>query len=248
MTPLAAQLFRAGTDQEQRMLAMCQFFECTKITDMAQEMGKADVDLGASDYSLTAQLPAPVTALEAVSGGGRILIICEQHKNEIRYWMFLPMPTGKPRQRFSSGFRLGTIENTDVQWFSYAGEPPQSSLTVAQGTFAKSINLLVEKLLLIINQPGLVDRVPRDADKRVIRAAKMLPGKPDVSKFFECRIRPGEHGDATGESGVQMPLHYVRKHLRPSSGKWIDGYWRGNSDLGIHLKWYSPPAPNGGRA
>lgn len=247
MTPLAAQLFRAGTEKEQRLLAGCQFFECSRLADLAQEMGKADTEIGGSQYSLLAQLPAPLTAIETLTGGGRVLMICEQHDNEIRYWFWLPMPEGKPRYRFTSGFVLGTDENTEITWTAYAGEPKQSALTRQQETTARSFNLFLEKVLCIINQPGLVERQPRDADRRVRRIAKTLPGKPDVSKFFECRIRPGQHGDATGESGIEMPLHYVRKHLRPSSGKWIDGYWRGNADLGLHLKWYSPAVPKGGR-
>lgn len=248
MTPLAAQLFRAGTIDEQIMLAKCQFFECSRIADMAQEMAKADVELGGSAYSLAAQLPAPFTAIETISAGGRLLLICEQVENEIRFWLHFPMPEGKPRYRFSSGFILGEERNTEIEWATFPGEPQLREMSAQQLTTARGFNLLLEKMLLIINQPGLVDRTPRDTDKRVIRASRALPGKPDVSKFFECRIRPGEHGEATGKSGVEMPLHYVRKHLRPSSGKWIDGYWRGNADLGLHLKWYSPPTPTGGRA
>ena len=248
MTPFAAQLFRAGTESEQRMLASCQFFECSAISAMAQEMGRADVELGGSEYSLGAQLPAPFTAIEVLAAGGRALWVCEQQENEIRWWLWVPAPDGKPRHRGSSGFILGTIQNTEIHWARFEGDPPQSHLTSQQAEVARSFNLLIEKFLLIINQPGLVDRVERPSDKRIQRIAKTLPGKPDVSKFFECRIRPGQHGEAAGESGVEMPLHYVRKHLRPSSGKWIDGYWRGNADLGIHLKWYSPAPPKGGRA
>jgi hypothetical protein len=247
MTPLATQLFRHGDQKEQELLARCQFFECTKLVDMANEMAKADVELGGSEFSLSAQLPAPFTAIEALLPSGRFLVICEQHENTIGYAFWMPGEP-KPLCRFISGFTLGTDENAEIQWFTYGREPRYTTLPQQQRQMVQGFNLSIEKMLLMISQTGLVNRVERPSDKRVQRIAKTLPGKPDVSKFFECRIRPGQHGDATGESGVEMPLHYVRKHQRPSSGKWIDGYWRGNADLGLHLKWYSPAAPKGGRA
>lgn len=250
MTPMAAQLFRRGDMEDQKLLARCQFFECSRIMDMAQEMGRADVQAGGSDYSLSAQLPAPFSAIEAHTSQGRFLMICEQRETTIAYVFWISgADGGKPQPRFSSGFVLGTQQNTEIQWASFRGElerhdvlPPRERDSVL------GFNLLLEKTLCIINQPGLIERLPRDTDKRVVRVAKDLEGRPDVSKFFECRIRPGQHGDPGQSSAdfMRMPLHYVRKHLRPSSGRWVDGYWRGDADLGIHLKWYSPsPPPKG---
>lgn len=248
MTPLAAQMFRHGSENDRRMLAGCQFFECTKIMDMAQEMGKADVEAGCDVYSEMAQLPAPMSAFEyVVPGGERVLLVAEQHEEEIRLWYFLNIQPGSPKCRFATGFVIGSNANTEIQWFNYPGEPARNSMSQPEIAAARAINLLLEKSLCIINQPGLVQRVERPADKRVIKLAKEVDRKADVSRFYECRIVQGRHGgEATGE-GQEMPLHYVRKHWRPSASKWVDGYWRGNAALGLHLKWYSPQSPAGGR-
>jgi hypothetical protein len=103
--------------------------------------------------------------------------------------------------------------------------------------------VLVEKFLCIINQPGLIDQRARDTDKRVMRLATERGIEAPPSKWHQCHIRPGVHGTSvtgTTPEHREHQLHYVRKHLKPSLGpdRWIDGYWRGNADPGIHLKSY----------
>lgn len=248
MTPLAAQIFRRGDQLIQEMLARCQFFECTRILDLSQEMAKADVEAGSSEYSLMAQLPAPYTGVEYLAHGLRVLLVCEQHDEEIRFVVWFSDLGRGPGMRFLSGMTLGTQQNTEVVWSTQPWEARQERVTDQQIMVARSFSLTLEKLLLIINQPGLVDHAERPTDKRVQRVANAMRDKPDVSRFFECRIRPGRHGEPSSESGIEMPLHYVRKHFKPSAGKWVDGYWRGNADLGLHLKWYSPAVPRKDRA
>lgn len=102
------------------------------------------------------------------------------------------------------------------------------------------MNGLLEKMLCMINQPGLIDRHAEPTDKRVLReAAKHEQTKGAPAMWARCNIRPGQHGEALDVGdGAERKLHYVRKYFKPSIGKWVDGYWRGNADLGVHLKWY----------
>lgn len=252
MTPLAAQLFRHGGPAERKLLARAQFFEVSKIVDMAEEMGLADVAEGGSVYSEMAQLPADVTVMEFARSYGRMLLIAEQHANIIMFAAFVRGADDKPRLRFTSGFMLGTEDNAPFNWAvwegekgyredgGYIGEAQDGSL---QERTVRSFNLHLEKLLLIINQPGLVQQTPRPTDKRVTRLLRnMPPSEVDHSVWHECSIRPGHHGEPTGTGQGPRALHYVRKYFKPSLGRWIDGYWRGDASLGTVFKWYSVPA------
>lgn len=245
MTPLAAQLFRHGSTAQRAILAHAQFFECSALQAMADEMGQADVEAGGSEYSLMAQLPAPVSVFEAATSSGRYMLITEQQGDDIYMQMWLQLMEGPiPSFRWASGFTLGTSINAEVEWATY-GDEPQLPLMPGDDRHnaAMGFNLRLEKMLLIINQAGLVDRRIEPTDKRVLRAAKADGMMEVAATWHRCGIRPGTHGsaDANGE-GRERQLHYVRKHYKPSRSRWVDGYWRGNADLGIHLKWYDARA------
>ena len=240
MTPLAARLFRTTDDATQRQLAASQFFECTALTPMALEMRKADsTDSG---FSTNARLPAPKTLIEAMIRGKRIAFFCQQMDDEgnISVHSIAEDANGDAHVAWEATFKPGTDE------FTYGNEASPSE--ARQGSTFIGL-VLIEKFLCIINQPGLVDLRSRDTDKRVMREAKIHHMDSPPARWHECHIRPGVHG--TNSDGVgnhrEHQLHYVRKHKKPSLGpdRWIDGYWRGNADLGIHLKSYVAHPPQG---
>lgn len=208
---------------------------------MALDMLSGDIQAGALEYATSAQLPATSTAIEFLFGGGRVLLIASQN-NDLIEWMAFGEMTGAPRHVFSCGFRMGSGENLACTWdeeiLSYWSNKEGADKMAFASQQATGMNGILEKMLCIINQPGLTERRERATDKRVLRAAKGLPTIP--ASWHECIIRPGIHGAGeSGESSRQHQLHYVRKHFKPSINRWVDGYWRGNADLGIHLKWYS---------
>lgn len=246
MTPLAAQLFRHGSSDQRAILAGAQFFECSALQAMADEMGQADVEAGRSEYSMMAQLPAPVSVFEASTPSGRYMLIAEQQGDEIYMQMWLQLSEGPvPSFRWASGFTLGTARNAEVEWATY-GDEPKVPLVPGDDRHnaALGFNLRLEKMLLIINQRGLVEQHAEPTDKRVIRTA-MAEGHDGVAAIWHrCRIRPGTHGSQSGDGEArETQLHYVRKHFKPSRHHWVDGYWRGNADLGVHLKTYVAHAP-----
>lgn len=108
---------------------------------------------------------------------------------------------------------------------------------------------VTEQILCMINQPGLVSLIRQPMDKRIERAAR-LNGNGSFALWARCHIQPGRHGrERDGdESQFMMPLHYVRKHHKPKAsakaGKpiWVDGFWRGNKNVGVMLKTYVPQA------
>lgn len=240
MTPAAAQLFRNGTDDLRRQLAQCQFFECTALMPLAMEMGQAEQDLSAI-YSEMAHLPSPFTVLEVMGPKGRHVLICHQDGADITIGIFIPTAKG-PVYRAKTGFTIGTNRTAATEWQVYPGEdaPEGGRIDDERDRAASWFANVVEKLLCIINQPGLVGSSSRPTDKRILREAAKSSALQSVPTIWhEYRIRPGHHGEAskTGD-GAPRQLHYVRKHWKPSVSKWIDGYWRGNADLGVHLKWY----------
>lgn len=234
MTPLAAKMFRLGHEPTQKELAAAQFFECTALTSMALEMRRSDPP--ESGYSENARLPAPRTLLEALIQGRRVAFACQEHDDgsgKISINSIAEQDNGNIVIAWQAAFKPGTHEHTFIEDERPVGDRQDSILI---GLF------LVEKYLCIINQPGLVEHRERDTDKRVIREAAKANVKTPPAKWHECRIRPGVHGVSSDnvKEHRERQLHYVRKHLKPSLGpdRWIDGYWRGNADLGIHLKWY----------
>jgi len=106
---------------------------------------------------------------------------------------------------------------------------------------------LVEAILCIINQPGLTVTDSKPMDRRVERAAR-ITGNGSFALWVRCSIRPGKQGrnQQDAASAFAMPLHYVRKHFKPKASAkaeraiWIDGYWRGDKDMGVLLKTYVP--------
>jgi hypothetical protein len=251
MTPLASRLFRETDNPAIRSaLASAQFFECSALFEMAREMVTADLDTGCLAYSEFAQLPAPITVIEFPLGDSRLAFICLDEKGAIGYTAFSEW-RGNVQYWFECGFRPGTGENQASSWNEDVARwwAASSGLTVEKFApkQATGMNALLEKLLCMINQPGLVERRQRPIDKRVQRLAAKAPecvSPPAI--WHECRIRAGQHGGANTNSlpeEAARPLHYVRKHFKPSVNKWIEGYWRGDIALGLHLKWYSPQVP-----
>lgn len=250
MTPMAARLFRSGAKPLIEVLARAQFFEVTALVDMAAEMVDADIAAGCTEFSDFARLPAPVSVVEYHLLGHRTMLLCEEAGDEVGYIAFFD-DDGYPRPQLKGGFRRGSSDHLPGEWFdasdSFGSEGPRTMMASdpRMGVMT-SITSALEKLLCVINQPGLVDRDPRPTDKRVSREARKTKlNTPDV--WHQCRIRPGEHSRPSAITGFPgepvMPLHYVRKYFKPSVQKWIDGYWRGDLALGLHLKWYSPRPP-----
>jgi hypothetical protein len=243
MTPLAAKLFRGGDEEMQRDLARYQFFECSSLFTMAREMIVADVESGGATYSGMAQLPAPDTAIEFMWGEKRMLALCEQTDDVITYRLHTAWGSDG-ELLYQGGFRLGTSDNFGSEWNSESGfrlaAPAGKTVEQIHTEQVLGTNSLLEKMLCMINQPDLVERRAQETDKRVTRTA-LARRHEGPAKWHECRIRPGIHGSGASSDGDvrQHQLHYVRKHFKPSLDRWVDGYWRGNADLGIHLKWYS---------
>lgn len=237
MTPLAAKLFRMGDDQTQRELAASQFLECSALTSMALEMRRADPP--GSGFSANACLPAPSTFIEMAIRGRRVAFACREAEVDGVGGTVVVNSIGEQKD--------GRIS---ITWQA-AFTPGLDKLMIGDDTLPNAHKheaiyaglFLVEKLLCIINQPGLANLRARDTDKRVMRLAAQRNVEAPRPIWHECYIRPGVHG--TGNTGTSLEhrehqLHYVRKHLKPSLGpnRWIDGHWRGNADLGIHLKSY----------
>jgi len=245
MTPAAAFTFQhTDSDEVRSLLASAQFFECSALTTMAREMVLADVRAGCHEFSLMAQLPAPVTVIEFMKDGARVMVIAKQRENHIRWSLFV-RDHGGVYWVTTAGFHLGSTLNDASYWdqeylMEACARSGRDQLEYSS-TNTKATNGELEKILCIINQPGLVDQRERPAHKKVMRLGDKLHLTPKIAQTWrECRIRPGEHGKpAEVSAGAPRQLHYVRKHWKPSVGKWIDGYWRGNADLGVHLKWYN---------
>lgn len=239
MTPLATKIFRMGDEPTQRALAAAQFLECSALTSMAFEMRRADSP--DSGFSANARLPAPRTFIETRIRGRRIAFACQERETNGRVSVnsIAEQDDGRIAVAWQAAFLPGSDEIT----FGDDSIPSENKL---QGIFAGLV--LVEKFLCIINQPGLTDLRAHNTDKRVIRLAAENGIEVPQLKWHQCHIRPGVHGGgATSNKSEhrEHQLHYVRKHLKPSLGpdRWIDGYWRGNADLGIYLKSYIGHAP-----
>ncbi len=242
MTPLAAKLFRIGSDQTQRELAASQFLECSALAAMALEMRRADPP--GSGFSPNAFLPAPRTFIELAVRGRRVAFACQESEIDGRNSVVVNSMGEQKDGRIT------------VAWQA-AFTPGLDKLMIGDGTLPNAHKheaiyaglFLVEKLLCIINQPGLADLRTRDTDKRVMRLAVQRSVEAPRAKWHECFIQPGVHGTIGTSAKPKLrehQLHYVRKHLKPSLGpdRWIDGHWRGNADLGIYLKTYVGRGPN----
>lgn len=246
MTPLAARLFRATTNKGVRKaLLRSQFFECSQIYPLAREMVADDLEAGCQVYSEMAQLPAPKSIIEFMLGGNRLMLFAEQRETTVRYMAFLPDKEQGAAFAMESGFRLGTPINllprwdreVLAEWADAAGMEPDKFGEQQ----VKGINGLLEKMLCMMSQKDLVEPLERSTDRRILRDAARDDLADDATRIWsECRIRPGRHGQGSKDGDSAMvKLHYVRKYFKPSLQKWVDGYWRGDADLGIHLKWYS---------
>ena len=239
VTPLAARIFRLGDEATQRALAGSQFLECTALTSMALEMRRADTL--ATGFSANARLPAPHTFIEALMKGRRVGFGCHERETDGR--VSVNCITQHQDGRIASAWRAAFVPGSDQITFDGDTIPPEAKVdSIVVGLF------LVEKFLCIVNQAGLVELRPRDTDKRVVRLAAARRMETPQPKWHECHIKPGVHGVGAAAARAEHrehQLHYVRKHLKPSLGpdRWIDGYWRGNADLGIHLKTYVGHAP-----
>lgn len=245
MTPLAVRLFREGYEDEQRRLAASQFFECTSLVPLALEMQHADAAAGYYEYSRSAQLPAPSTALEFVWVDARLLILAVQDGDRIEWEAFGPF-NGELHFLFACGFVLGTPQHLTPRWnsdFLTYWSHGRGDKDEWGSQHATGFSGVIVRMLCMINDTGLLEMAPRDTDKRVVRLAAGAGVVSPAPRWHECRIRPGVHGRPGGDkaSHREHQLHYVRKHRKPSLGpdRWVDGYWRGNADLGIHHKYYN---------
>lgn len=239
MTPLAARIFRNGDEAAQRALAQSQYLECSALTSMALEMRGADPE--GSGFSANARLPAPQTFIEVLIRGKRIAFACREPEADGR--VFVNSIAEQDDGRVAVAWQAAFLPGSDQVTFGDDKMPSDERF----GQIYAGL-ILVEKFLCIINQPGLADLRARDTDKRVVQLASQRKIEPPRLKWHECHIRPGIHGAISAGAKSEHrehQLHYVRKHLKPSLGpdRWIDGYWRGNADLGIHLKSYIAHAP-----
>lgn len=239
MTPLAARLFRTGDEDTQRRLAAAQFFECTALTPLALEMRKADDP--ESGFSSSAQLPAPKTLIEIMLKGKRVAFFCQEHPDQghVAVHAISGSANDGINVAWRATFTPGSNECSIDEAYSTSKEKEDAAVVGL---------IFVEKFLCIINQPGLIERRARDTDKRILREATSRDYELASPKWHECHIRPGVHGSESegGGNHREHQLHYVRKHRKPSLGpdRWIDGYWRGNADLGIHFKDYIVHTPS----
>lgn len=240
MTPLAARLFRQGDEKTRRLLATSQFFECSALTPMALEMRLTDAI--ESGFSSNARLPAQKTIIEAMIRDTRIAFVCYEREEDGR--VGVNAITERPDGQLYSVWKAAFTPGTDQIAFLDKPPPPegkQESIFVGLA--------LVEKFLCIISQPGLIEHKAQATDKRVLRQAAAQNITVPPSQWYQCHIRPGIHGIGDGgREHREHKLHYVRKHRKPSLGhdRWVDGYWRGNAGLGIHLKSYVVHGPKGG--
>jgi hypothetical protein len=239
LTPLAAKIFRMGDEKTQRALVGSQFLECSELTSMALEMRAADPE--DSGFSLNARLPAPFTFIEASIRGQRVAFACQEKEGDAR--VFVNSVAERHDGRIDVPWQAAFFPGSDQVSLGEESMPDQRRLG---GIWAGL--MLVEKFLCIINQPGLTHTRERKTDKRVLRLAAEQGIALPQPKWHECHIRPGVHGGATTSPRPEHREHqlrYVRRHLKPSLGsdRWIDGYWRGNADLGIHYKNYIAHVP-----
>ncbi len=181
-----------------------------------------------------------ISVIEIMLRGKRIAFFCQEHPDEghVAVHALSDAGDGGIHVAWRATFTPGGSECSVDEAYSITKERED----------AAAIGLIfVEKFLCIINQPGLVERRARDTDKRILREARVRDYEPVPPKWHECHIRPGVHGSESESGGDhrEHQLHYVRKHRKPSLGRdrWIDGYWRGNADLGIHFKNYVVHAP-----
>lgn len=239
------------------LLPRCQFFECSALATLAAHMVNEDLLAieGAGRpgvFSENAQLPAPLCAIEylgraPVDAGVRYLFLCEYESPGVVRWVRCLGAFGYLRIVNSNTFTLGE-STTGGGWVVPMPheDPSMPEWDAEQRAVALCNGVMLEKLLMLINTPNLVERVRRPTDKRIVREASRAGGPiGDFMHWSECKIRGGVHRRAgSSDEGVaERPLHYVRKYYKPSSAKWVDGYWRGNADIGVHLKVYSPQPP-----
>jgi hypothetical protein len=215
--------------------------ECSALTAMALEMRRADPS--DSGFSANARLAAPRTFIEASIRSRRVAFACQEREADGRITVnsIFEQDDGRITVAWQAAFLPGSDEIT----FGDRTIPPDDKFARIYAGL-----ILVETFLCIINQPGLTDLRAHDTDKRAIRLAAARRIEAPQPKWHQCHIRPGVHGAAAPgpkPEHREHQLHYVRKHLKPSLGpdRWIDGHWRGNADLGIHLKSYIGHAPKG---
>src|SRR5690606_35627788 len=118
-------------------------------------------------------------------------------------WLMYGRYQDEVRFTLGCGFEIGTGRNLDQSWdeealaiWAEASGLDRNALVRQQAT---GINGILEKMLCMINQPGLVEPSPRPTDKRVLReAGKDFKTEAAAPTWHECRIRPGRHGGVGG--------------------------------------------------
>lgn len=230
MTPLASHMFMAADDPVRKDLLESQFFECSPLLPLALEMREADLDM--KGFSPDIQLPAPRTFIELSMDGRRRAFLCAPHTDGSISAQSLVSDKDEIARRIWRGrFWPGS------QRFALS-DGAQMSHELRAGIILDL--LLIEKMLLLLYQPGLVERLLEDADKGVIQVAHSMGWRRPIL-WHVCQLKPGRHGiwsHSETEYSRERPLHYVRRHFNRSIGKNVEGYWRGNADLPVAFERY----------
>lgn len=257
MTPLAARFYRVSAQADKDWLCQHQFFECTALADMASHMIMVDsaymVMHQATELGKEWSLPFPFN--ETYFPPAQLAWIEWLGNKDVR--LGLSVATTE------SGFTIEVVQTTKVGPLQMANivydratdkfklisihdaikqQSEGHSLFIQFGVYTN----LAFHFCHLMNQPRLIDRVKRPTDKRILRDRPAPERIGSLVTWMECKIHPGthytpkDHGDGRL---AERPLHYVRRFYKPTKGIWIDGYWRGNADIGVVLKTYSPQPP-----
>ncbi|MCP5009015.1 MAG: hypothetical protein GY942_03450 [Aestuariibacter sp.] len=111
-----------------------------------------------------------------------------------------------------------------------SGEMPQGSMSVLPELVAA---------IWLINTPNTV-RLTRVSSNRKHRAsaatAQWMTG--DYTRVQLCIDGRVIDVAASHDGHGQMPWHYVRRHYKQTLQRWIEGYWRGNKEIGTRHAQY----------
>lgn len=253
MTPAASRqirdLLRAGHEVAARNILAHQFFECSEIYDLAHHAAVSNENEGCLTWSPLARLPADLSWFEFVHEvDGRSVRRYYGCKNiaggiEVFTGGFYP-----GQQPISIGILRVSFEDNTVAVQIFEDERLDDKEYRRLEDLLAAESFIIEQILCMLNQPGLIDRDQNDGDNRIRRAARTKRWKEASVTWSKLRISPGMHKRPVGRSDNSafepiMPLHYVRKHFKPSIKKWVDGYWRGDASVGTHLKTYEVKRP-----
>jgi hypothetical protein len=236
MTPIAADIARQCLEAGQRAdfdeWCQYQWFECTGIGDLAYHAHQSDespvfpgdLNWPAPDFWVEFEASVIVPSL-----GGRLgICIATSAPGTSRrpyFGVFAKAARWTRATRlyagyFECGTEWGTVEDPTrgVEAFTY-------------------LNIALH-CVRIINTPRMV--LTRERSSKLLRA-QGISGMFPVASWTQVRMDPAATitPKLADPRGPAMPFHYVRGHKKPSlGGRWIEGYWRGSIELGVHLHTY----------